>query len=206
MMPSRYARKSEVISPRKIFICCEDEKTEVNYYRQFLQEYSITEAEVEIIWKPPSFSKPADVLRAVESKIEQLRKDNRLIGIEEFWLAMDVDWWGHLLAEVVRECSAYPNYNPVISYPCFEVWLLSHHYSVEEISKKQGELAGKKEINALLATKNLSGKLSADYIPYTGNAIATSRRLDLVPEDGIPQTIGTRVHRLIEAILSMKKR
>lgn len=205
MMPSRYARKSGEIKPRKLFICCEDEKKEIDYYTQFLQDRGITVAEVEIIEKKSGFSKPTDVLKAIENKIKQLNEDDRLIGIEEFWLAMDVDSWGEILAGVVKECGNHTNYIPTVSNPCFEIWLLSHHFSYEEISKRQSELMVKEEINALLATKHLSGKLSKDYIPYTENAIAAARRLDLVPSDDIPLTIGTRVYKLIEAIFSIKK-
>ena len=127
-MPSKYARKSEVIKSRKIYICCEGEKTEPNYFNGLIDYLKLSEAKVYIIDKAGGCSSPKHVFEAVETEIKELKKMRQYLGVEEFWLVMDVDKWNGQLNEVIAQCHNKKHLFTAISNPCFEVWLYYHKF------------------------------------------------------------------------------
>jgi len=206
-MPSKYARKSEVIKSRKIYICCEGEKTEPNYFNGLIDYLKLSEAKVYIIDKAGGCSSPKHVFEAVETEIKELKKLRQYLGVEEFWLVMDVDKWNGQLNEVIAQCHNKKHLFTAISNPCFEVWFLCHYFSGKEISSDADNLKDCKQINIKLQSNSVPGNYEKVCYEKTDIAVETAKELtnEEDPTSEIPPKIGTYIYKLVERIKSLEK-
>lgn len=127
---------------------------------------------------------------------------------DERWLVLDVDHalqGGHVATFMAALKQAKDNgVNVALSNPCFELWLLLHHHPDGECSS----LGSADEVIALLrATLGSYNKtrLNPAHYPLDSVALACARAKVLdAPHQSqdVPQGTATRVHRLIQSIVS----
>ncbi|MFB3845043.1 MAG: RloB family protein [Candidatus Cloacimonadaceae bacterium] len=206
-MPSKYARKQKENKPSMIYICCEGEKTEPNYFNGLIDYLKLSEAKVYIIDKEGGCSSPKHVFEAVETEIKELKKMRQYLGVEKFWLVMDVDKWNGQLNEVIAQCHNKKNLFTAISNPCFEVWFLCHYFSKDEILKEADKLTNCTQINIKLKSNSVPGNYMEICYEKTDIAVETTKELTKENDDKseIPQKIGTYVYKLVEEIKSLEK-
>ena len=137
---------------------------------------------------------------------------DRLLTIEyaeydERWLLLDVDHRsvGPHVANLVQTLSQArrQGVNVAICNPCFELWLLLHHRSEDQL----GGLADCSVVEGVLR-EVLGGynkrRLKSDQFnrQSVAEACARARRLDEAEPWSVPEGYAAQVHRLWEAIVS----
>ncbi|HNX02135.1 MAG: RloB domain-containing protein [Candidatus Cloacimonas sp.] len=192
-----YARKSKKRVPRKIFIFTEGSVTEQKYFREFIQFFKISQAQVKVIDRETSASSPKSVMEAMDyykSKINSFTTKNDI-----YCMVIDTDRWGKNLKEAVADAHQR-RYLVALSNPCFEIWLLMHFQDAETILKNADLLKTKADINTQIHSYHITGKNDKDYFPRTDSAVNTAAILDIKPQERLLQQIGSRVYLLINIL------
>lgn len=191
-----YKRKSQRISPKRIFICTEGSVTEPRYFNDFIEYFRISQAHVKLIPREDSLSSPSQIIEKVNQFIRGLRNNKKIFPNDEFWLVLDTDSWGPNLHETIDD-AVRRKYKHAISNPCFEIWFLLHYKTSEEIKQNTSRFDTKSSINTALHEYPISGINTLDYIPLTDFAIQNAKELDKNSDCRTPQSTGTHVYKLI---------
>lgn len=182
---------------RLFAIACEGEKREAEYFQLF--HYFSQRVTIHIIededYKPShNKSAPKHVMQRAAKFIEihDLKPD------DEVWLVLDVDRWTfEQLKEVADYCEQSPNWNLVISNPCFEIWLYLH---------KKNSIP--KELDTAQKCKTALNEVEkGGYHPYTfiteiEIAIKNAKNLDTNPTYFYPNEGETKVYKLAESVIA----
>ena len=137
---------------------------------------------------------------------------------DQLWAVVDKDQWTEkMLSGVAKKCSQNKYFNFCLSNPCFELWLILHLEDVAQYAEEDREkLSENKKIkrNGDTWTKNRLRELMDGYseskyevtklLPEIEKAIERARKLDSNPNDRWPQSVGTRVYRLVNSILGKR--
>lgn len=151
-------REKRPVSSKLIFIVCEGEVTEYNYFKNVVsKEFDNLKSKVQVInILEDSLKKPRGERTAEEKQMlscsnpkNLLEKMNDFVSEnehkydfskhnDEFWLIMDVD--DHTSANKIKEWNNVLNqcdmvkykYNYAVSNPFFELWLLLHHDDIND--------------------------------------------------------------------------
>ncbi len=195
-----YERKTfhELHRDHKLFvIACEGSKTEPNYFRLF--EYLSRRVTVDVIGDDEDSvdernkSAPNWVL---DRAITYTEEEN-LIEDDELWFVMDIDKWDEeQIRLIAQHCFETPNWNIVLSNPCFEVWLILH---------KKRDLTAFRAMNCRELKHELSllergGYNPLKFIPQIHEAILNAKDIDKYPEYFWPEELVTKVYQLCEAV------
>jgi len=198
IMPSKYQRKQNEITPKRTFICCEDTEKAPKYFEEFLSYFRIDTSRVRILKKTDTRSSPDHILNEIEKFKKELKDNNDYYAKDEFWLVVDVDRWGANLSRTIAFCNQR-KYNHAVSNPCFEIWLLLHYVDGTLLNNDPTSYS-KSIINNQLSNYNLSGRNDKDYFPQTDNAVLNTEQIDTDRLTGWPQKTGTRIYRLIREL------
>ena len=115
-MASKYQRKINNKPLEKfIIIAVEGEKTEQEYFGKIRDELKNQNIKLEILSPIENASHPKNRLADLLSKLKDYSKK------DSFWLVCDVDRH-HDLPAVIKQAKK-EKIQPIISNPCFEVWL-----------------------------------------------------------------------------------
>ena len=138
-----YTKRPPSKDARKLYLFCEGEGTEPDYF-SFFKGLS---SNLEIITLPPESG--TDPLKLMElAKIKLLKEDSRYImdylANDSVWFVIDTDTWERegkvtplrefcaanntAFPEMFSEVKPYSAWNVVQSNPCFEIWLYYHFY------------------------------------------------------------------------------
>lgn len=174
-------------------IACEGTVQEPRYFRPFAD--CIDRIKVDIIDQE-------DGQRASAPKkvLERAKKYIADIGLSEkdgdtLWLIVDVDNWPREQHEELAEfCENNPNWNVVISNPCFEIWLLFHK---KETLKEMDCTTPDKTKKTL----NKIGYSLVDYLPLMPVAAENAAANDTNAEYYMPNEKETKVYLLAKALL-----
>lgn len=140
-----YAKREPSKDASKIFIVCEGEGSEPEYYRFFNGLSSNLEL---IIIPPEDGTDPLKLINLAKQKL--LNTENGasidVMQKDKVWFAVDTDTWEDegkisILREFCKERNkiAFDNYDELNPYsvwnvaqsnPCFEIWLYYHHYDM----------------------------------------------------------------------------
>ena len=134
---------------------------------------------------------------------------------DQLWAVVDKDQWTEqMLSGVAQKCSQNERYFFCVSNPCFELWLILHLEDVAQYAEEDRKsLSENKKIkrNGDTWTKNRLRELMGSYreskyevtklLPEIEKAIERASKLDNNPNDRWPQSVGTRVYRLVNSIL-----
>jgi hypothetical protein len=203
---ANYRRRGPTREPYDlVLIVCEGEKTEPNYLQQLRATYKLSSVNIKIV-SPPA----TDPFSIVDFAIQELRQDS---DYDRAFCVFDRDehtTFASALAAV--KASDFGRSNrlvPIISTPCFELWLLLHYrYSnapyaragtrsacdmvVQELQTHfPGYNKGKKAVFAELASR-------------MDLAIANAKRLEQDNISSKSENPATRVHHLVEYLIGLK--
>ena len=184
-----------------IVIAVEGAITEREYFRKIRDE--LKNKNIKILPPLNCASAPKNRLTELHSKLKNYSKT------DSFWLVCDVDRHNNL-PKVIKEAKQY-KIQPIISNPCFEVWLYLYYGNIKIIDYtvhfdatqiNQGELSSRKMKGEIYE----SGKKSK----YNDHQIAIQRAQNLITETNTDEKNfltekkhrgKTNVYKLVQAIL-----
>ena len=188
---------------RLFAIACEGGKREPQYFKlfEFLSnriKVDIIENKIqnqELLEKFETKSAPKWVLDRAMRYIEQ----EGLLDEDELWFVMDIDRWSVVqIREIIAYCEDKPNWNIVLSNPCFEVWLYLHKNKNFDNSKL--ELCN--DFKTEISTFDSGGYNPLNFITLIKDAVSNAKRLDSNPDSSVPLIRETKVYKLVESILN----
>ncbi|MBC7488392.1 MAG: RloB domain-containing protein [Cytophagaceae bacterium] len=191
---------------KKIYIFCEGEQTEINYFKYF-QGFS---SNINIIPIPNDNGK-SDPLKLKENA-ELLFFGNTTtsskfkLSIEyndEVWFVIDTDKWneGNKIQQLKDFCKA----NNTIenrwfwaqSNPCFELWLYYHFHETKPIETDVAQCASFKEY----LNSKVKGGFDARSMPIEIQSAMTNSLTNFETENDQPKLFSTEVHNLGQIII-----
>lgn len=202
-----FSRISGIRSPSLIVIATEGYVTETQYFdglRIHCRDVRQSNVKVQVLRREePGNSSPRHV-------IDELNKYRQDIGItkgDELWMVIDKDRWSdRTLAELAQECGQ-KQYMLALSNPCFEIWLILHHTDLDQYNREQIELFKcnnnelKTELRRLLGSYNPS-KINIDvFLPSIEQAVERAENCDHDKTARWPNSVGTRVYRIVKKLL-----
>jgi hypothetical protein len=163
---------------------------------QYFKSFGSRRLKVEIL-KTESDNKSAP--KYVFQRLDEFSAKHDLDDQDMLWLVMDVDRWGaDQLSRLSRE-STQKGYQLAISNPCFEVWLCLHFEDLNPQDKTSKNF--KARLGSIRVTHQSSpldfSALLRERLP---DAIARAKALHPDSQDYWPQTIGSHIYRLMDAI------
>lgn len=195
----------ELVRDYKLFaIACEGSKREPDYFKilRYLSKKIAVDVIEEIVSEEealsinPNKSAPKYVLDRAVRYIEKEGLNNE----DDLWIVMDVDRWSEeQLREVASYCDQFPNWNIVLSNPCFEVWLYFHKKADINISNSTSCNDFKSEISTL----EKGGYDPVKFLHFLNDAIFNAKTSDSDKNHFIPKLKETKVYKLGEAILEV---
>ena len=204
--PPRVRSKSHTRDASLIIIATEGNKTEQKYFEELASKkyFFNSRIHVRVLDRLDTNSSPSQVLKL----LDDFKREFRLKKFDELWLVIDVDRWGQVkLSDIARQCRQ-KDYELAVSNPAFELWLLLHLRSLDELSEeeKQEIFLNRKdgttrtrlerEIINILGAYNKSNPDTDAFIPSLSDAIRRARILDIDPNSRWPNNLGSRVYRL----------
>lgn len=209
-----FVRLEGVRSARLVVIASEGRCTEPIYFSAVKDKLRAPNVHVEILSRDSNESSP----ESVHAQIADFMRQYNIEDDDELWLVIDRDrWHERMLSQVAQLCAQNPHLNFCMSNPCFELWLLLHLEDVREyddetasaLTANQKNKAGvtwlKKRMRDLLGSYSESNYDVARLLPNVLMAMTIAKELDVNLSDRWPQTIGTRVYRLMESITELNK-
>jgi hypothetical protein len=203
-------RRSGFRDARLVIIASEGTNTEKQYFDDLKSFYENPRVHVEALKRIDTASSPKRVLE----QLDEFKTNYRLkSNYDELWLVIDVDRWGvDKLAEISR-LVIQKHYFLAVSNPCFELWLLLHHRSLDEYNSeiliqfrenlKDGTNRTRleRELLAILGRYNKFNLATEDFLPNLQQAIERAQKSDTNPVERWPNDLGSRVYRLARRII-----
>lgn len=206
-----FVRLEGVRSARLVVIASEGRCTESIYFTAVKDKLRAPNVHVEILNRNSNDSSP----ESVHSQIVEFMQEYNIEDDDELWLVIDRDRWHEkMLSQVAQLCSQNPHLHFCMSNPCFELWLLLHledirQYDEETMERLKANRKGrsgvtwlKKRMRDLMGSYSESNYDAFKLLPSVGHAMEIARNLDVNSSDRWPQTVGTRVYKLMESIIS----
>jgi len=112
---------------------------------------------------------------------------------DQLWLVMDVDRWGEdNLRNIAKECQDRKSWNIALSNPCFELWLILHVASIENVTSSSCQ-----EMKAEMHQKIPGGYKTEYFLEHLETAVQRAQALDSAPGFPLPKEMQTKVYQLI---------
>ena len=203
-------------SPKKyrdaklIVIATEGELTEPAYFEDLALEdrFRHSRVDVRVIPATGGLSSPKHVIE----RLNKVRRESGLYEGDELWLVIDKDKWGDEILSEVSQLAIQKGYHLADSNPCFEIWLLLHHRSLDDYTEQErAELranhkSGSRtrlelELISICGSYSKSNLRSSDCLPEIETAIAYARKSDVKPNDRWLNSLGSRVYKLAQSII-----
>ena len=212
-----YSKRPPSKDARKLYLFCEGEGTEPDYFAFFKGLSS----NLEIITLPPESG--TDPLKLMELAISKLLKEDShyimdYLANDSVWFVIDTDSWEKegKITPLREFCAAnntafpgkfsevkpYNAWNVVQSNPCFEIWLYYHFYKeipiVEDIEVYPTFKA--------FVSSAFTGGFNYQNDPVKIKTAVENARLNFHrDEEGKPELFSTEVFELAEAIIPFVK-
>lgn len=209
-----FVRLEGIRSARLVVIASEGRCTEPIYFNAVKDRLRAPNVHVEILSRDTNESSP----EGVHAQIVDFMKQYNIEDDDELWLVIDRDrWHERMLSQVAQLCAQNTHLNFCMSNPCFELWLLLH---LEDVRKYDAQMALdlisnrksssgvtwlKKRMRDLLGSYSESNYEVSKLMPHVTTAMEIARDMDVNPSDRWPQTVGTRVYKLMESITELNK-
>lgn len=206
-----FTRKSKFRDAKSIVIATEGTKTEPVYFESLAldENYRNPRIKVEVIHRTNTKSSPAHVMK----ELDRIKKQFAQHEGDELWLVLDRDKWTEGELSNVAQQVEQKAYSLADNNPCFEIWLLLHHKSLDEYdeesltdlkqNKRQGNRTRlERELVQLHGSYDKSSLNTSHYIPFVTTAITNAKVTDTHPTDRWLNRIGSRVYKLAESIIT----
>ena len=191
----------------RVLIVCEGEKTEPNYFNEFIRHYKISSANVEITGE--GGSSPKSVVDLAEDRYKEEKKLGN--AFDKVFCVFDQDSHSTYKNTVARLRNMQPGntFVAITSVPAFEYWFLLHYkYSTKSYVTKDGKSAGDDLISDLKRhcpsyTKNRKDIFSTLIDKMEVAKTNAVRALQAV-ESADTDNPSTRVHELVGYLQNIK--
>lgn len=208
-----YSKQSPSKDARKLYLFCEGEGTEPDYF-SFFKGLS---SNLEIITLPPeNGSDPIKLMELSKSKL--LSEDSRYVmdyrSKDSVWFVIDTDTWekegkitplrdfcasnNSSFPEKYTEVKEYSAWNVVQSNPCFEIWLYYHFFKdAPDAQDVEAHPSFKAFVDSVI-----SGGFDFQNDPVKIAAAVKNAKANLKRDkDGKPMPFSTEVYDLAEVII-----
>ena len=204
--PKRYERREPSRDSRKIYIYCEGNRREYDYFRFFRGLSS----NVNIIAIPSKDGKtdPSKLMEAAKTDFFGSDDRNATFALDVkqkdmVWFAIDTDDWGSKIGELRDFCMLRNKevdsdvWNVAQSNPCFEIWLYYHFFDKKPTKESVEEFSSLKNfVDAMIPGGFDSRKHPALLEAAISNAAANYKE-----QHGMPVLFSTEVFKLGQEIL-----
>ncbi len=194
LAPRPLVRETATFRDDRLFIvACED----THAPQQYFEFFEIPRVQIHVVPTEDGRSSPQHVLERLLA-IEHAEYDER-------WLLLDVDHRsaGPHVANLVKTLSEArrQGVKAAICNPCFELWLLLHHRSEDELGGFADCGVVESVLRDVLGGYNKRRLRSQQFNRQSvAEACARARRLDETVPWSVPEGYAAQVHRLWEAI------
>lgn len=194
----------ELLRDYKLFaIACEGGKREPEYFRIF--SHLSRRVSVDIIEDVVSDEEMAviNVHRSapkwvLDRAVRYIEKEG-LSDEDDLWFVLDKDRWSdQQIREIWEFCNQRPNWNIVVSNPCFEIWLYFHG----KVNIDDSNLVSCSEFKHEISTFIKGGYDPLKFIGKITTALGNAKGADNDPEYFMPEVLRTKVYQLVERIMS----
>ena len=206
---SSLSRAKPYRDARSIIIATEGEATEPVYFEELALDDRFRHPSVEIKVLPTELglSAPRHVIR----RLDKIKRQHGMYEGDELWLVIDKDRWKDAQLSEVTQLVMQKGYYLADSNPCFELWLLLHHRSLEcytelelaelkENRKEKFRSSRRRldlELMKICGSYDSSNLKTSDYIPFVDSAVTNGNSADSNENDRWLNQIGSRVYKLV---------
>lgn len=202
-----FSRTSGLLDPKLIVIATEGHLTETKYFEELsshCRNVSPAGARVLVLERTePGESAPNHVF----SKLTDYEKKNGMGAEDEFWMVIDRDrWTDAMLAQLAQLCDQ-KQFQFAMSNPCFELWLLLHHLDPASLQMDEFELKVSSPANTKASVREYVEGFDHtdlkfdDFKDGVVDAVLRCEILDVDKAARWPNTVGSRVYRLVQKLL-----
>ena len=201
-----YEKKEPSRDAQKVYILCEGDDREYNYFL-FFQKMS---SNLQLVVIPPSDGK-SDPVKLMEAAREKFLVEDSKIQLDQLekdlvWFVIDTDTWQEegKIAALKDFCSTqnqkcnYSMWNVAQSNPCFETWLYYHIYDERP---DDNEVASYPSMKAFVDAKIVGGFNSLVHPVFIEDAIKHSAENYSEDKEGYPEAYATQVFNLGRVIV-----
>lgn len=202
-------------SARLVIIASEGRYTESIYFEAVKSELCATNVHMEVLRRETDNSSP----EYVHAQLREFMKEYEIDDDDELWMVIDRDKWQEgTLSQLAQLCGQNRHLHFCMSNPCFELWLLLHLEDIESYdetlmaelkeNKKRAKYSDtwlKRRVRMHLGSYSESEYDAYHFMPHVDVACDRAKRMDINPADRWPQSVGTRVYRLIESIKNLRR-
>lgn len=200
-----YKKVEPFKNAKKIYIFCEGEKKEIDYFK-FFQGFA---SNIDIIPIPNDNGKsdPTKLKEKAESNIENNTISLSKELFDEVWFVIDTDRWnegnkiGILKSYVEEKNKFYNGWFVAQSNPSFEIWLYYHFYSEKPRKEDVDTCASFKEFVAI----KIKGGFDNRSMPLEIQQATLNAKKNFELENGQPKVYSTEVFNLAKQIINFTK-
>lgn len=183
---------------RLIVIATEGECTERQYFEMFREHSS----RVQVLVLETRLGKSAP--RHLFERLARFKREHNLIKGDQLWLVLDKDRWPESQLSEIAGKALKHNFGMAASTPCFDFWLYLHHSDNVEGMEHISSRDMKQALRNVLGSYNPSNLDTRRFRPYVDLAVERASRLDSSPQERWPNSLGTHVYRVVQAIKEFK--
>ncbi len=196
-----------------IVIVAEGEVTEPTYFEDlaFDARFRHPRVDIQVLPAISGLSSPKHVI----DRLDKVRRKSSLYEGDELWLVIDKDQWKDRTLSEVAQQIRQKGYHLADSNPCFELWLLLHHRSLDSYTetelkaltenKKERFRSSRRrlelELIEVCGSYNKSSLNTSHYIPNVVAAIKNAEQSDSDRGTRWLNSLGSRVYKLAQSII-----
>ncbi len=200
-----YQKVEPFKNAKKIYIFCEGERREIDYFR-FFQGFA---SNIDIIPIPSDNgrSDPTKLKEQAENSISNNTISLSKELLDEVWFVIDTDRWNEgnkideLKAFVEEKKRSYEGWYIAQSNPSFEIWLYYHLNSNKPNNKEVADAASFKEFIAI----KIRGGFDNRSMPLEIQQATLNAEKIFETENGQPTLYSTEVFNLAKRIINFTK-
>lgn len=185
----------------RMLIVCEGSKTEVNYFEEIRQEGRLPSVNVRVIHSPLG-TEPKQIVEGAEQEFDKTKGFEKIYAVFDLTYANAVAMAQARNGRLKNDEKRFVSFEPVVTVPCFELWLLLHFVN---------QLAPIHRHDALVQVQHhLPGYQKANKGTYAATvdnlAVAMQRAADLkIHNSRLPGIAPyTDVHELVAILRDLK--
>lgn len=208
--PKRYERKEPSRDSRKIYIYCEGNRREYDYFRFFRGLSS----NVNIIPIPSKDGKtdPKKLMEAACADFFGTDERKAVFALDNkqkdmVWFVIDTDEWGGKIGELREYCLSSNNragadvWHVAQSNPCFEIWLYYHFFDKKPLAVSVAQFPSLKNF----VDSMISGGFDSRKHPALIGTAIYNASANYNDQNGMPDLFSTEVYKLGKEILPFVK-
>jgi len=197
-----------------VLIICEGSKTEPNYFSALRTHLRLNRENI-VIHDGHKGSDPLSLVNAAEEAfVREKKRDPEKLGFDRVFVVFDRDThttYNNALQKIQGLNKKYKHkFTPIVSIPCFEIWLLLHFgYSTRQYVASGGNSPCDNLIRYLDSHLPGYAKGNVGIFEATkdrlSEAVKNAKQLEAHQESAQTGNPSTKVHQLVEYLLNIQK-